>query len=169
MDDRALRVGVITQTHGLRGEVKVFPTTDEPQRFLDLEEVIFCKGRQEMPLRIRSARLFKQLVILSFEGRERIEDVQALVKGELFVRREDALELSEDEYYISDLIGLKVTEEDGGVLGKVTDVIQTGANEVYVVQTGDGEELLLPAIHSCILSVNVEEGLMIVRVPKGLR
>ena len=168
MKNELFRIGVITSTHGLRGEVKVFPTTQDPGRFLELKEILVQTGKELIPVRLRSVRFFQKYVIVSFEGMDRIEDVQAFLKKELYVTRENAVPLEEDEYYIADLIGLKVSEEDGTPLGTLTDVLQTGANDVYVIDTGDGE-LLLPAIHSCILKIDLEEGSMTVCVPEGLR
>lgn len=168
MKNEILRVGVIASTHGLRGEVKVFPTTEYPERFDELEDILLDTGRGMKELKIRSVRYFKQFVILAFEGLDRIEDVQPFLKKELYVSREDALSLGDDEYYIADLIGLAVIDETEGEIGRITDVLETGANDVYVVKTKEGE-LLLPAIHSCIMEVNVDEGYVRVRVPAGLR
>ena len=162
------RVGVIAGTHGLRGEVKVFPTTDEPRRFLDLEQVILDTGREERTLKIRSVKFFKKFVILGFEKLDRIEDVERLKGAELLIPREDAIELEEGEYCIPDLLGLKVTADDGRELGVIRDVIETGANNVYDVRNEDGKSILIPAIPDCILDVNLEEGTMKVHLLPGL-
>lgn len=162
------RVGVIAGTHGLRGEVKVFPTTDEPARFLDLEKVILDTGREERTLKIRSVKFFKKFVILGFEGMDRIEDVERLKGAELLIGREDAIPLEEGEYFIPDLIGLRVVTDDGRDLGVIKDVIETGANNVYDVQDGEGRRILIPAIPQCILEVRLEEGDMKVHLLKGL-
>jgi len=162
------RVGVIAGTHGLRGEVKVFPTTDEPARFLDLEKVILDTGREERTLKIRSVKFFKKFVILGFEGMDRIEDVEKLKGSELLINREDAIPLEEGEYFIPDLLGLKVVTDDGRELGVIKDVIETGANNVYDVQNEDGARILIPAIPQCILEVRLEEGDMTVHLLPGL-
>jgi len=162
------RVGVIAGTHGLRGEVKVFPTTDEPRRFLDLKQVIMDTGREERILKIRSVKFFKKFVILGFEEMNRIEDVERLKGSELLIPREDAIELEEGEYFIPDLLGLKVTADDGRELGVIKDVIETGANNVYDVRNDDGKSILIPAIPDCILDVNLEEGTMKVHLLPGL-
>lgn len=162
------RVGVIAGTHGLRGEVKVFPTTDEPARFLDLEKVILDTGREERTLKIRSVKFFKKFVILGFEGMDRIEDVEKLKGSELMIGREDAIPLEEGEYFIPDLIGLKVVTDDGRELGVIKDVIETGANNVYDVQDDNGKRILIPAIPQCILDVRLEEGDMTVHLLPGL-
>ena len=162
------RVGVITGTHGLRGEVKVYPTTDEPARFLDLEQVILDTGRQERVLKLRSVKFFKKFVILGFEGLDRIEDVERLKGAELLIPREEAYELEEGEYFIPDLLGLRVVTEDGRELGIIKDVIETGANNVYDVRNEDGKGILIPAISDCVLDVNLEEGTMKVHLLPGL-
>ena len=166
--ENMFRIGVITLTHGLLGEVKVFPTTEDPGRFLDLEEVIVKKDRRETVLKIRKVRFFKQFVMLSFEGLDRIEDAEPYVKGELYVTRENAIPLEEGEYYIADLYGMKVISDEGEDLGILDDVMETGANDVYIVKK-NGEELLLPAIPECIRKVDPENGTMIVHLMKGLR
>lgn len=163
------RVGVITTTHGLKGEVKVFPTTEDPKRFLDLKEVIADNGKSQMTLIISSVRFFKHLVILGFEGYDSIDDVTPLKKWELYVSRENAIPLEEGEYYVADLIGLEVYSDDGRLLGKLRDVIETGANDVYSVHRGEGmKDLLIPVIDECILDVDVEGGTVKVHLLPGL-
>ncbi len=162
------QVGVITATHGLRGEVKVYPTSDEPRRFDSLKEVILDTGRVQRRLRIRSVKYFKQFAILGFEGMDRIEDVERLRGASLLIDREDAVPLEEGEYFIPDLLGLEVVTDTGRDLGELVDVLQTGANDVYVVGGGDRKEFLLPAIPECILEVDTEGGKMVVRLMPGL-
>lgn len=167
MVDR-FQIGVITKPHGLRGEVKVFPTTDEPERFLDLEEVILDTGREEKRLKIRSVKFFKNFVILGFEGVDRVEDVERLSRASLQIERDQALPLGEREFFIPDLIGLTVINEEGEKVGILEDVMQTGANDVYIAKTPDGKELLLPAISDCVKEVSLEKGTMTVHVLPGL-
>ena len=162
-----LKVGVITTTHGVRGEVKVYPTTD-PERFLDLDYVILDTGREQKRLDVKNVRFFKNLVIMKFKGIDNINDVEPWRQKELWVPREEAQELEEDEYYIADLIGMDVILEDGSAFGTIRDVMETGANDVYVVEDKDGQEILLPAIHDCILDVDVENNRMTIHLMKGL-
>lgn len=159
-----LQVGVVTSTHGLKGEVKVYPTTDDPTRFKSLKKVLL----QGEETRITGVKFFKQFVILKFEGIDEIDTAQKLKGQGLFVTREDAVPLEQNEYFIADLIGLTVITEDGSVLGTVSDVLTTGANDVYVVKTDSGREVLLPAIRECILEISVEEGRMRVHLMPGL-
>lgn len=163
-----LQVGIITSTHGVRGEVKVYPTTDDPRRFRRLKEVVLDTGREKINLEIEGVKFFKQFVILKFKGLDNINDIEKYRQKSLYVTRKNAVRLQRDEYFIADLIGLKVQDEDGTELGTVKDVIETGANDVYEVEMVDGRSLLLPAIKQCILNVDVENGMMQVHVLEGL-
>lgn len=180
------KVGIITSTHGLGGEVKVYPTTDDIKRFGHLREVIYLKGapgalagqRQAQPerqpdasspvLKIEGVKYLKQFAVLKFQGVDSVEDAQRYCRGELFVPRDKAVRLKKDEYFIADLIGLAVMDEDGTEIGKLTDVLETGANDVYVILLKDGRELLLPAIRQCVLEVDVEAGFLRVHILDGL-
>lgn len=163
-----LQVGIITSTHGVRGEVKVYSTTDDPRRFRRLKEVVLDTGREKLNLEIEGVKFFKQFVILKFKGLDNINDIEKYRQKSLYVTRKNAVRLQRDEYFIADLIGLKVQDEDGTELGTVKDVIETGANDVYEVEMADGRSLLLPAIKQCILNVDVENGMMQVHVLEGL-
>ena len=163
-----LQVGIITSTHGVRGEVKVYPTTDDPRRFRRLKEVVLDTGREKLNLEIEGVKFFKQFVILKFKGLDNINDIEKYRQKSLYVTRKNAVRLQRDEYFIADLIGLKVQDEDGTELGTIKDVIETGANDVYEVEMADGKSLLLPAIKQCILNVDVENGMMQVHVLEGL-
>ncbi len=164
-----LRVGVIANTHGIRGEVKVYPTTEDPKRFLDLKEVILDTGKEKLPLGIEHVRFFKNLVILKFKGINNINDIEKYKGKDLLVTREDAIPLEEGEFFIADLLDLDVYEEDGEKLGVLTDVLQTGANDVYVVtRDSDKKEILIPAIDDCILEISPEEHKIVVHLLEGL-
>ena len=164
-----LKVGVITTTHGVRGEVKVYPTTDDAERFLDLEYVLLDTGRELRKLTIQNVKFFKNLAILKFQGIDNINDIEKYKGKSLFVTRENAVELEEDEYYIGDLIGMEVyTDDSEERFGVLKDVMETGANEVYIITSENHGEVLLPAIHECILDVDLEENRMTVHLMKGL-
>ena len=163
-----LKVGVITTTHGVRGEVKVFPTTDDAERFLDIEYVLLDTGKELRRLNIQNVKFFKNLAILKFEGVDNINDIEMYKGRDLWIPREEAQELGEDEYYVADLIGMDVLLENGEKCGVLRDVMETGANDVYIVDRVDGEEVLLPAIHDCVLDVDVEKNTMTVHLMKGL-
>ena len=165
--EQFLQVGVISSTHGIRGEVKVFPTTDDPLRLKKKKKVLLDTGREQLELEVQSVKFFKQFVIVKFKGIDNINDIEKYKGKGLFVPREDAVPLDEDEYYIADLIGMEVFTEDGR-FGVVKDVMETGANEVYIVESDDHGEVLIPAIRQCGLDVNVEEKKMLVRLLDGL-
>lgn len=166
--DELLQVGIITQTHGIRGEVKVFPTTDDVKRFKRLKETILDTGKEKITLEIESVKFFKQFVILKFKGFDNINDVEKYKNKSLYVTRENAVRLRRNEYFIADLIDLSVFDEEEKQIGTLADVMQTGANDVYVINMTDGRELLLPAIKECILSVDMEERKMVVHILDGL-
>ena len=163
-----LRVGVIANTHGIRGEVKVFPTTDEKERFKDLIKVILDMGKEQKVLEIQSVRFFKNLVILKFKGIDNINDIEMYKGKDLLVTREDAVPLEEGEYFIADLLDLDVYSDEDEKIGVLYDVMQTSANDVYVVKTEEGKEILLPAIDECILDIDLEENRMTVHIMEGL-
>jgi 16S rRNA processing protein RimM len=117
---------------------------------------------------VAGVKFFKQFAILKFKGIDNIDDIQKYKGCDLLVSRENAQPLAENEYYIGDLIGMKVQSDAGENLGILDDVLQTGANDVYVVKRPNGSELLLPVIDDCILDVRVEEGLVIAHVMEGL-
>ena len=166
--EELLQVGVVTQTHGIRGEVKVFPTTDDAGRFRDLKKVFLDTGREKLPLEIQGVKFFKQFVIVKFKGLDTINEVERFRRCPLLVPREDAVPLEEDEYYIADMIGMQVETEDGKAFGALKDVMETGANDVYVIDSISHGEVLVPAIKECIRKVDVAEGKMTVHLMDGL-
>ena len=162
------QIGVITQTHGIKGEVKVFPTTDDVKRFKRLEKVTIDSGKKRFEAEIESVKFFKQFVILKFKGFDTIEDIQPYKQAKLLVDREHAVRLRKDEYFVADLIGTKVVSDKGTELGVMTDVIETGANDVYVVKNSEGDEILFPAIKDCVKEVDLENGVITLHVMDGL-
>lgn len=164
-----LQVGVVTTTHGVRGEVKVFPTTDDSARFKKLKNVILDMGREKLDMEITSVKFFKNLVILKFKGYDNINDVERFRQAKLLVTRDNAVELAENEYFIADLIGLKASSDEGEDLGEITDVLQTGANDVYVISKEGTPDLLVPAIKDCVVNVDIEAGTIVLHLLDGLR
>ncbi len=161
-------MGVITQTHGIRGEVKVFPTTDDIKRFQKLKEVILETEKERLTLEIEGVKFFKQFVILKFKNYDSINDMEKYKRARLLIPREKAVKLKKDEYFVADLIGMKVITEDGEHFGTLKNVLQTGANDVYVVETEEGKEVLLPAIKECVLKIDMEEAVITVHIMDGL-
>ena len=163
------RVGVITQPHGVRGEMKVFPTTDDPRRFEDLDTVILDTGKEKRNLTIQSVKYQKNLVILKCKEVNDRNEVELLRKAELYVTRDQAVELEEGEYFIADLLGCKVVSDAGEDLVVLDDVLQTGANDVYSVKKKGEKELLIPVIPQCVLNVDIEKKEILVHLLEGLR
>ena len=116
----------------------------------------------------KNVRFFKNLVILKFDGIDNINDIEKYKGKDLWIPREEAQELGEDEYYIADLQGLNVVLEDGTEFGTLRDVMETGANDVYIIDSNEHGEVLLPAIKECILDVDLEKNTMTVHLMKGL-
>lgn len=164
------QIGVITSPHGIIGEVNVFPTTDDPRRFKRLKDVILVQGKTEKTVEIEGVKFFKQMVILKLKGYDDRDSVEKLRQCSLLVTRDKAVRLQKDEYFIADLIGLRILDgdKDDEEIGVLTDVLNTGANDVYEIRGKDGKEFLIPAIKQCILEVNVEEGFVRVHLLEGL-
>ena len=163
-----LQIGVISSTHGIKGEVKVFPTTDDVNRFKKLKEVYLDTGKERLTLHPESVKFFKQFVILKFKDVDNINDIEPYKGKSLYVTREFAVPLKENEYYIADLIDMEVYLEDGSLFGILKDVMETGANDVYVIKTETKGEVLIPAIKDCIKAVDVEKGTMTIHLLDGL-
>ena len=162
------QVGILLKPHGLKGEAKVLVTSDDPERFGDLEKVTAVNGSSRQELFIENVRYFKNLAIIKFRGVDSVESVQKLRGAELLIPREEAMPLEDNEYYICDLIGCEVADDTGKRTGVLKDVLRTGANDVYIVETDEGSEILLPAIKECILSVDTKNSKITVHMMKGL-
>ena len=158
---KKLEVGQIVNTFGIKGEVKVTPFTDDINRFDDLEKV-YVKARKESKLyKIESVRYHKNMVLLKLEGINNPEDAELLKNSFLEIDREDAIPLEEGQYFIVDLIGLDVYTDEGNLLGKVDDIYNTGANDIYVVKDELGKQVLLPGIKEVIKEVKLEDRIIV--------
>lgn len=173
--ENLLRIGVVTTTHGLRGEVKVFPTTDDPRRFDDCDEVYLVKKRDGHPLprekrllHVERVKYFKNIVIVKFKELNDINEVEPFRKCDIMVTREHAVPLEEGEYFFCDVIGAAVSEEDKTPIGTVKDVLETGANNVFVIEMEDGREVLFPSIPDCIKKIDVENKQIVAHIMPGL-
>lgn len=167
------RVGVVTSTHGVKGAVKVYPTTDDPKRFLDLKKVLFSKTDREedaaRPLSITRVQFFKNQVILTFQEVSSMDEAEILKGGSLWITDEQAVPLEKDEFYIRDFLEAQVQTEDGEKVGVISDIMETGSNFVLEIKEPSGKRFLMPAIHDCILNMDKEAHLVTVRILKGLR
>lgn len=166
--EKEFRVGVFSSTHGVHGEFKVFPTTDDVRRFSDLETVIMDTGKERFEVEIEGVKYFKQFAILKIKGYDSLNDIEPLKGSELWISRQQALPLEEDEYYLADVIGSKVFLEDDTEFGELKDVLQTGANDVFIVEDKNGKEWYLPVIPECVLDIDVEQAKVIVHIMDGL-
>ncbi len=164
------QVGVIASTHGLSGEVNVFPTTEDPGRFKKLKKVrLHTQKGEELELDIVSARFFKKFVIVKFKQFGNINEVEKFRGCELTIDRKDAIKLQPGEYYCADLIGLTIVDEEGKELGILTEILQTGANDVYEMTLKDSEEkVYIPAIKDCIKEIDTSAGKITIHVMDGL-
>lgn len=159
-----LEAGKIVTTHGIRGEVKIMPYTDTPDLLCEFERLFMGKNHDEIT--VVNARPFKNMVIAKLQGINTVEDAEKLRNKILYMHRDD-LELDENTFFIQDLIGMTVKDADSGFeYGKITDVLQNGANDVYVIK-GD-REYLVPAIPDVIISTDIESELMLIRPLEGL-
>ena len=166
----SFQVGVIASTHGLAGEVNVFPTTQDPDRFKKLKKVtLHTQKGEEILLDVVSARFFKKFVIVKFKQFNNINEVEKFRGCELTIDRKDAIKLEKGEYYCADLIGLTIVDEEGAELGTLTEILQTGANDVYEMTLKDSEEkIYIPAIKDCVKEIDIDAGKITIHVMPGL-
>lgn len=164
MKKEYLEAGKIVTTHGIRGEVKIMPYTDTPELLCEFDRLFMGKNHTEII--IKRSRVFKNMVIAKIDGVDTPEEAEKLRNKILFMHHDD-LELDEDTYFIQDLIGIEVKDADSGfIYGKITDVMQTGANDIYVIQ---GEkEYLIPAIPDVVISTDIDNNIMLIRPLEGL-
>lgn len=169
MTEDTFDIGLIVNVHGLKGEIKVLPTTDDPARFKLLKTINVYNEKQKTAYNPASIRSQKNMLIIKFKEINDRDEAAKLVGGVIKVARSEALPLDEDEYYQKDLLDMKVITETGEVLGNLSQIIETGANDVYVVkEAGKKKDILIPAIRECIISVSVKEKLMTVKLLDGL-
>ncbi len=165
------QVGSITQTHGIRGEVKVFPLTDDISRFKNMKNLLLDAGKEGyISLEVENARPQKNLVILKFKGIDNINDIEKYKGHGLYVTKDNRVDLKEDEYFIADLIGCDVylDSDRDNRFGTISDVMETGANDVYEITLESGKTVLVPAIKDCILDVDIEGRRMEIHLMEGL-
>ena len=163
-----LRIGVVTSPHGVRGEVRVYPTTDEISRFSEVGTLLLEKEGVRSLRTVESVKRLKGMVALKLSGINSVEEAEMFRNADLLIRRDQSSPLKEGQYFIGDLLGLTALKEDGSAAGKVEDVLKTAANSVLVIRKPDGRELLLPVIPDCVLSVDPDEETMMIHVLPGL-
>ena len=165
---KRLEVGQIVNTFGIKGEVKVTPFTDDINRFDDLKKVYVKTRKEDKLYKVEGVRYHKNMVLLKLEGIENPEQAELLKNAYLEIDREDAIPLEEGQYFIVDLLGLEVYSDEGNLLGKVEDIYNTGANDIYVVKDELGKQILLPGIKDVIKEVDLDNEKIIVHLIPGL-
>lgn len=161
-----ITIGKIISPHGVKGEVKVLPLTDFPQRFQTMRSVwVDLKGRE---MEIEQVRSVSEAILVKFKGIDDRDMAEKLRNGILQILPDELTPLPEGHYYRFQIIGLSVFDPEGAALGSVSDVLETGANDIYVVKDREGKELLIPALKSIVLSIDLTAGRMVVKIPPGL-
>lgn len=158
MEDR-LRVGIITAPHGIRGEVKVYPTTDDTKRFKDLKECYLSSGEKLIETRCVSCKFLKQMVVLGFEGYDTIEQVEHLRQWDILVDREHAVKLLDGEFFLCDIMGAEVYDQHENMVGYIKEILETPANLVFVVEKKEASkksETLVPVVKEWVQDVDVK-------------
>ena len=163
-------IGKITGTHGIRGTMRVFPTTQDPTRFEKLKEIIVEVRNKQEVFHIKKVAYQKNMILLTVKEIDDINVAELYKNGRILIPDAVAIPLEEDEYYTRDLYGMKVVTDEGEDLGELVRIYETGANDVYAVKkVEDKKELLIPAIKDCILKVDIKENTMTVHLLEGLR
>lgn len=163
-----LEIGKVINTHGVKGEVKVLPLTDDPERYSLLKSVFIDNNGKLEEHKIESVRYNKGFVLLKLKGLNSIEDAEKFRNKVLSINREDAIKLPEGSYFICDLIGIVITDISGTELGTLEDVIKTGSNDVYIVKSKEKKEILIPALKTIIKCINIEQKTMLVDLPEEI-
>ncbi len=160
-------IGQIVNTHGLKGYVKVVPYTDDIQRFSELKRVYIRYQKKLVEFDIEKVKYLKNMVSLKLAGIENINEAEKYKGCYLVIKREDARKLEKDTYFIADLIGSRVVDDQENLLGILEDIYNTGSNDIYVVQTSDGKQILIPAIKSAIYAIDVNQKKIVVNQDYG--
>jgi 16S rRNA processing protein RimM len=163
-----LKVGQIINTHGIKGEVKVYPLTDDIRRFKKLKFVLIKNHESYDRYDIDGVKFVKDLPILKLSKIDSMNDAEKYKNQYLYIDRENAVRLPEDSYFIADLIGLKVITQNNEVLGELVSVLPTGSNDVYEIKKEDGKTFLIPAIGEVVLKIDIENRIMIINLLEGL-
>lgn len=163
-----LKVGQIINTHGVKGEVKVFPLTDDVKRFSKLKFVYMKVKDEYLKVDIQGVKYFKNFAILKLKDIEDMNSAEKYKNVYLYVDRENSVALEEDTYFVADLIGLKVETMEGEVLGEIVYIFETGSNDVYEVKQENGKNILIPAIKDVVKNVDIKNGKVVINLIEGL-
>lgn len=160
-----IQVGKIVNTHGIKGDVKVLPLTDDVKRFEDLKNVYL--GDEKLKLEIEKVGYTKGNVLLRFKNYLNINEVERFKNLFLWIDQEDKVKLPKDSYFLTDILGLEVYLKEGNYLGTVVDILQPGANDVYIIKSGK-KEYLIPALKDVVIEVDILEGKMVIDPIDGM-
>lgn len=163
-----ITIAEIVNTQGNRGAVRLIPYTDFPERFNDLKAVSILLHQERFTYHIVDTRRHKHFIIVDFSEVQNMNDAEKLKGGLLQITKDELRPLAKDNYYIFEIIGLNVVDITGEKLGRVTDVIKTGANDVYIIKPATGAEIALPALKTVVKKVDIENKQMLVELPEGL-
>lgn len=161
--DKQICIGTIVAPHGVRGDIRILPQTEHPEQFLDLDYLLLDDGRT---LHLTNARFHKRMALVKCREVNNMNEAELLRGKKVFIRTEDLPELEEGEFYVADLLDCKVIDTAGAEIGELKDVISTGSNDVYVVATAGGKELLVPALKQHVKEINPEERRIVVELPE---
>lgn len=167
-DLKKVKVAKVVSTHGVRGEVKAIPLSDFPDRYSSLERVYVERNKSYHEIKVASVRWNKRHLLIKFEGIETPEQAALLKDKYLMIDVEDTVPLPEGSYYLFEIIGLEAVDIMGNPLGTIQDILQTAANDVYVVKKKDEKEILIPALKKVVKQVDLENKTMVVDLPEGL-
>ena len=168
MKQEYFEIGQIVNTFGIKGFVKVNPFTDDLERFNELKSIFVVKNKELIDMEIEEVKFHKHLVLIKFKGIEDINIAEKYKGCYLKIKREDARKLPKDTYFIADLIGIKVYDEEGNLLGKVDDIYNNKVHDIYVVKDDLGKQILLPSTKEVIKQIDVDEDKIVVHLIKGL-
>lgn len=161
--EKEIVIGKIVAPHGVRGDIRILPLTDKPEQFLDLDYLLLKNGKK---LTIKGARFHKRMVLVTTEEVKTMNEAELLRDQEVSIYAEDLPELEEGEFYVADLIGIPVYDEEGQQLGTFKDALATGSNDVYVIAVPGGKDILLPALKAYVKEININERRIVVNLPE---
>lgn len=168
MKQEYFEIGQIVNTFGIKGFVKVNPFTDDMHRFEELKSVLVVKNKETIEMHIEEVKLHKNVVLIKFKGIEDINMAEKYKGCYIKIKREDARKLPKDTYFIADLIGIKVYDDNGNLLGKVDDIYNNKVHDVYVIKNDLGKQILLPSIKEVIKQIDIDNDRIIVHLLDGL-
>ncbi len=161
--DKQVIIGKIVAPHGVRGDIRILPLTEKPEQFLKLNYLLLDNGQQ---LRIVNVRFHKKMILASAEEITSMNEAELLRGKNVSIFSEDLPPLEEGRFYVSDLLGLKVSLEDGKELRRLKDIISTGNNDVYVIEVPGDKDILLPALKIYVKKIDLNEKLIVVSLPQ---